>query len=1036
MFGGLVMGTNLLSLLARCALMVSVGLTFAHAGQPNCSPADPACAALRAAATEIGKTQEDTLAERTKLREAVFPSLDATTVTNVEIKCREGGPALLGQPPCQTIKGHPGLIQIIETGTVNEFAQRVSDQYEGLRVDSALSSAAKTTTPVCNILEHEGEDLLATQQWRQNNPNGDIPKSMDHNWMPEKHPARACGEQCGMRLHIEKTLGFVTGGGFRVDNDKAHCSWEYGQYRGAFIQAQNHYKEKVLHEVKNKNVHLVSIEGSKPCQELAADVIRMQAGIATVTQEVIALHDGKVDEVAKLTCPFNNPNVAASLANNQDPTSIGACHVVMANQILLMSYVRLMSCEIWWRASNDFETAMGDQDAYMSSAKSHMKPKCKEAAYCKRNGQEVGGDCNDDLRTKLWNECYAREAPIWMKKKVERWSSSTKTPKAPVSNKGPNHTTSSNEQNWVFAFGMLGGLRRRRVLSGQKMKRTKAVLATLGVVLFAMLGAGCDCDDKIDEACMPCSAPTDQKCGCLYRACMEVFSLCDNFTPGGMKFCRHCSDPNDPAKACAVITLAPSDQLPRGFVEADCTMNAAGGSYGDGTAIPGKDKTGQEVGTVAGAILTGGVGGAAIGYLAGGLFGGPGDPSVDGMNVSGDDDKNQISAGGKVNGSVNAKGNRYTCLVPDKDAPDSILSNVLYKNTACSYHTTLSAKNAAISGATLDASTVPMFVDELKDLAGKSPADWTTFKKEHQLMEVDGTDATWICMKIAGLTELKDGNETKKGDGQKVCGDTKIPEVEEAMKTAFYRMLTHLMQTEGTADQNKQVHDNINNPAGEASNTATTSNCASIPVHAPGATPGGAGGSDPVAKELADARGFFGGSAQTVAKGSSGSGPNNSGSGAATAADKGLAPKAVSAKDSGHGGANGPINIGLGKASGGGAATTADSGGTDTGKVGGGADTAVDLPAGDAATAAVAAKGGFEGASSAGGGRGGKAAGPTDPFAGLFGGGAAGPLGVGNVGFGDVKDDGKADADGLAVGKFTLFEIVNRRMDKFGRSIQ
>ncbi|MBI3557244.1 MAG: hypothetical protein HY074_13355, partial [Deltaproteobacteria bacterium] len=415
------MGTYFVSM---CAIALSIGLVFspslsmAAGATPACNPSDPACA-----------PPSETPEARAALRNEVFPKVDASAVSSVDIKCRDGGPPLLGQPPCQVVGKQPGLIQLIEQAAVDELGQRITNQYIGVLVNGVIATAGLSAVPVCNIMQGEGADLSAAYSWREANAKGgDIPATMNHNWLPDTSPGHSCGEQCGQYLHVSTTLGVVTGGGFKVDNQNAHCAWEYGQYRGAFVQAQNHYKEEVLGELKKKSIHLLDIEGSKPCQELAADVIRMQGGIADVTNQVIQLHNGSVDEVSKLQCPTDGTDPNKTSASNADPTSIGACDITMANKILLSSYSRLISCEIWWRASNDFETVMGEQNAWVASAKDYMKPKCSEAANCKKNGNDVGGDCNDDLRTKLWNECYAREAPNWMKSKMTKWPSTTPVP--------------------------------------------------------------------------------------------------------------------------------------------------------------------------------------------------------------------------------------------------------------------------------------------------------------------------------------------------------------------------------------------------------------------------------------------------------------------------------------------------------------------------------------------------------------------------------------------------------------------------------
>ncbi|MBI3543370.1 MAG: hypothetical protein HY075_08880 [Deltaproteobacteria bacterium] len=846
----------------QCGIIVASATLYAQSAWAECAATDVACKQAAASAgaaqtaADAAASAADTAQVRSQLRDAQLPQVNPKAVDHVDIKCREKGPTLLGQPPC-TVKEGKGLLELLRDRSEAYLADRITDIYLGTRTNAATGLKAAGAVPVCNVTQGEGEDLLAAYQWRAKNPKGKLPDNINHNWMPEKNPARSCGEQCGMWLHVTTHLGYITGGGFNVDNTDSHCSYEYGQYRGAFVQAQNHFKEKLFREIKDKDIQLVDIEGAKPCQELAADVLRVQGGIGAVTQEVLDLHQGNAEEVSKLNCPvtITGEQTAGAMADG-DTAAIGACHVVMANQTLIAMYSRLVNCEIWWRAANEFEKIFGDPDSWVKSAKSYVKPKCKEAAKCKRNGQSVGGDCNDSLRTQLWNECYAREIPQWLKHKTSKWPSAT-----PVPHKDPKDlppTGSSNVEIWAFALGALGARRRRDDGSSKKPKRgLRAWLGVLAVAaaLIQVVGVGCDCDDHANDAkCQPCTPPDGQACGCLYKACLRVFSFSAMIDSGD--------------QACLV---------------------------------PSAGKIGMGVGA---AILTGGaslvVDSAAVAAGAMGAY--------SGMTV-------WKKGASKPFGAYNCVPiYNPTYLMPSDTAPDAILKNIYDPTTECYKHkgTKMADHLDEIKKDGLDA--LKKFEQDHDNMQEVKIPSVTGLCMAIAGLSGDAIRGSSGAYKD-GYAHEGDGQKdqfSKTCDGQTnhlnilTRPDSEYPAI---MKTAFQRMLTFYMQSNDESDQTKVYNkDNTASDGPEKHNTYTDPGCQSADApHSPNGAPGGL--TDQGAQDLADARGMFGGAAQNVAANKSGPG-GNKGGGAATAANKNLPPAASKAGPKGAG--NGPTNINLG----------------------------------------------------------------------------------------------------------------------------
>lgn len=952
------------------SLFANFAWSDSEQGELKCNQGDRACEQTRAAM------------QTAKARQDVFENLDARSVTSIQVKCAKDR-ALLGGLLCEDKPNKPGFYTTIERELKALLAKRNTDYYRGVR-SKAPGVMALSALPVCNIMGGEGDGLAQIQDTDTYAQRA----TKNHNWLYEAgnddHNASYCGEPYGMR--IETGLVSAT---MHFDDKRGHGNYEYGQYRGSVLQVTNFHKEKVLSMLRTGNLALVEIEGSYPCQEAAADLVRSQNAIDKITREVVVAR-GSADEVAKLKCPFEGSgekgtgyegqNVPKIDGTALDPVSNAACRMTLANMELQAMWTNVLDCEIHWRATRDFEDHFGDQARFIEDLKNHMKPRCQEAGDCKKNGKSQCDGllcCNDELRTKLWNQCYRKAMPGFLKEKLQPWKTST-----PVEVEHSGRSSDARQLpldlmgNLIFAIGSLGIRRGRR-------KSLNSAVSTFVIAAFAVVQAACSCDDN-GAACQPCKAPNEQTRGCLYKACMQALYIC--FETGHSNNRRQ--NTNNAAGTDNVGVVAHNTSLDDSKDNVRCYSpdfaafrSAAASQSGEGT-LPN---------------LFAAFNGAACPFHSthscGAVGRVPSRPVFNSFRPAG-------ASGGAARDAVrgttmgNIPTHSANGLAPDRIAPDE--------------HGCVSLLDE-IAQASLNSITLGRFV------ADHHLANGVTVKA-----------ASDRCAQLVGMPQLGKTDEyNSPPDATHANTSLNTSSATSAEQKAFNDAITEFMAADGAGGAR-------NGMTGSADDPSCTS-------HDPESHSGpqAAAHGDGVAQDLADTRPLFGGNNVAAAGGSGAQNHGNTNGNAATAAER---DKVADNKTGRGGGGHSPdtsINLGRsgsGAPTGTAAASAGDSSGgvpkINIGGLGSNDAQGVDGPSGAALNQSQA----FETAGSGGGGAGSKRGSGT----GAEGGGTTGVSNadLGLKAAGDAAGAGGVNEEGiLRDSKLSLFEIVNRRTEKFSNTL-
>lgn len=914
-------------------------------GAPVCAPTDDKCMTRLA-------------------RESVFDPLESSSVNSASVYCAEGGPGLLGLASCADENGKPGFMSHVKDAVRTMLRERNKNAYHGAKLDPAFGIGGQGAVPVCNISNGEGEDIGLDQY----DGNGKlVKKSKNHNWMGPKNRFGSCGTICDMSLEVGMTSATFHVG----DKGGAACTWEYGQYRGAILQMQAFYRDIVFNQFEKKTVPLVSIDGERPCQELAADIMRLQKAIKKVSNEFVEFHGGDRSAVADLKCPYagsgdKGSGLEAKGAQDGDrsaPVSSGVCSLTMANLSLRALWSQLLVCEVTWRAGKVFEDNFGSPDNFVKSVKSAMKKSCAESARCRLNGvkQCSGiGCCGDGLRTRLFRNCYMREIPKFLKDRMKAWPGTvdvpTNAPPAPASTDNTKKTSkkSDSEAAMALALGSLAGGARRtgRTAKGRYMQK---VIFAFFLVLVAAFGAGCGCEDE-ELGCKPCEKLENQSKGCVYKACIAALYKCFHNPYGkDMYSSVSCLSPLDLEKDFQVLTT-----VFNGEGEKVCLKKEHNGL---------KSKFDDEL-----AMVTGTTAPPPAGTMLG--FGG-----FSGVTYHPNEQE----------------------LERFKTEHEMKLVSIFEASADCANLVGMGDDDTGVWSALGVDNDNEKFGRNLKfgegNDEGAKKGALGTGKKAEAIMAVLNR-----FMKEAGA-----GGE---GTGAKLCNE----------KNKNCSGAEFAGKTIGSGSTHYYTGDALSDPTCDHPGASPDTNDGT-PTSAPTVA-------NSAAQNLADARQVMGGQAVNAEKKAAPQQKNQSGN-AATAATKDLSPKAGTPggssgpHDSGGTGGHKPEMVGAG-GTGGGSGSAAESGSLMPPLLGGGEANAADIGTGDAA---IGKNTGFEAASANSGG--GSKSGSGNPFGMMGAAGAGGPGANGNVGFG-TEGAALAVTEGVINdSKVSLFVIVNKRTEKF-----
>lgn len=439
-----------------------------------------------------------------KVREEIFGTdINAENIREIDLKscADQEKDAILGVKTCQDSKKFPnGFISTLKKATQYSLGVQNTNYYKGLKTNFTTGRHQMSPVPVCNLAAGEKD---------------------------KNSIGMSCGKFC--KIDVDTSL---VGGGIKTSDQAGHCDREYGWYRGAWVQALNYAKEKTLNQLHSRKFQLTDYDGSRPCAEEAADLMRSQRAIQKTVQDIKGLYKGKEKDLEKLVCDstISTRKIAMADKDVKDPKSHSVCKMQMTELRLESLWSKFLMCEIHARATLDFEKELSNPGEFLASARSAIQPMCEEAIKCKKGGNKVFTACTDDRRTKLLNECYRREMPKWFQKRLDRWKTSTPVEfqshdasKRPAKDSGPFENVAIEMS--LFAFLSLIKPRKRKPAQWIQLIKSNAHQWVLVFTFCSFVFSGCNCDDNKME-CLPCKETSQQTKGCLLNGCLSALYTC------------------------------------------------------------------------------------------------------------------------------------------------------------------------------------------------------------------------------------------------------------------------------------------------------------------------------------------------------------------------------------------------------------------------------------------------------------------------------------------------------------------------------
>lgn len=454
----------------------------------NCPAFDQECLFQKTAVgalTRLPMTADET-ARNEKL--AGIEALDYRNVTQADVSCRESGDIVMENRLC---RGPSGFFEQVKAMTRQELAVENFNTYRGFMTNFVTGALGTSPLPVCNIQKNETDYTnvpgLATQ---------------------------SCGRYCEIKVSTKFSFPKLVNVSVKVTDDNGSCSKEYGWYRGAFLQLENYYKEKVFSEFEKKSVALVDFgNGSRPCAALAVDAVRYQRAAEKRLADLVQRAGGE-KEAAKVRCEPGK--------NGQDPTSQGACILSSLNISVRSVWAKLLGCELRYRAFQELERVVGVPADMTKRASEKFGDECKQEANC-------GIFCGDEERSARANACYQRNIPVFWKNHLKTYET-TSPMEFPAMQKTSSSSGSTSDFAGTLLVGALvsrGSRRKKRERQGFRPFFAAAIIAIVGCLSVI----GCD-EGRIPAGsapCIPCgtSNPSPGAKLCVYEQCMRTFSCFD-----------------------------------------------------------------------------------------------------------------------------------------------------------------------------------------------------------------------------------------------------------------------------------------------------------------------------------------------------------------------------------------------------------------------------------------------------------------------------------------------------------------------------
>ena len=86
-----------------------------------------------------------------------IPEIDATTLTEMKVECRDKGPEIFGMPSCD---GDSGFFSTVEKAVRHTLAEETNGYYQGKFTDWDTNTEIPLKKPVCNINDGDSDSQL------------------------------------------------------------------------------------------------------------------------------------------------------------------------------------------------------------------------------------------------------------------------------------------------------------------------------------------------------------------------------------------------------------------------------------------------------------------------------------------------------------------------------------------------------------------------------------------------------------------------------------------------------------------------------------------------------------------------------------------------------------------------------------------------------------------------------------------------------------------------------------------------------------
>lgn len=273
----------------------------------------------------------------------LYPKIEYEKLTEIKMKCRAGGPELMGTKNCKELKKQ---IKALAKSRVQTMSQ---DYYYGRSVTDWVTGEAKEVQrPVCNITAGEKSKNLF-------------------------------GEDCGPMCKVKIRTGLGSGDGELT----GPCVKEAAHSRGAYVQILNFFAEKVFEELKKGTIQLADYDGRRPSAPMAADTIRMQEGFETVMNEFVIT--AGLEKVASLKC----------VDSVDRATAIAPCRMQAGQNYIASQWAMFLAHEISVRTTKEFYEQW---PKILGSVAGCIASKCSDSVSC--------STCSDSERSRKATRCY------------------------------------------------------------------------------------------------------------------------------------------------------------------------------------------------------------------------------------------------------------------------------------------------------------------------------------------------------------------------------------------------------------------------------------------------------------------------------------------------------------------------------------------------------------------------------------------------------------------------------------------------------